>query len=148
MWSEFFILLCSQKAETCSYPQKDEFSPFSYHISLTTSILILPSHLFLGLPSITSFQAFPAYLCMLCSSHLHLTHSSSVSSSCLYVCLFLSILITADKAVIPIKAQGPTRIKSTDLPKYNRMSLPIRSNTNLKVCEVWHENNRIFNQCL
>lgn len=103
------------------------FNNLNFNITLTSVIRSPRCHF---------FQAFPPKLYMLCSSSLRFKQSPSVSSSCLYVCISLSILITADKAVIPIKAEGSTRIRSTELSKYNLVSLSLGSSINVKYCEI------------
>ena len=72
-------LLHLQEPTTCRYPKPDQFSPCNPHHTSRKSILILSSHLCLGLPSGLFPSGFPtktlyapilSRLCATCSTHV------------------------------------------------------------------------------
>jgi hypothetical protein len=70
---------CSQEASTGPYPEPDQSSPYHPILSLLRSILILSTHLRLGLPSISS--GLPTISYMHSSSPPFVLHVLPISSS-------------------------------------------------------------------
>jgi hypothetical protein len=74
----------SQELSTCSYPEPGQSSP--YHPIQPPSILILSTHLCLGLPSSLFPSGFP-------TNNLYMFHFSPIRATCLAYLILLDLII-------------------------------------------------------